>query len=66
MMNALRLTDGFSLRLFEERTGLPLAAALPGLSAAEAGGLITRDHKHATPTPTGRRFLNEMLEIFLP
>ncbi len=66
MMNALRLTDGFSLRLFEERTGLPLAAALPGLSAAEARGLITRDHKHATPTPMGRRFLNEMLEIFLP
>ncbi len=26
MMNALRLTDGFSTRLFEERTGLPLTA----------------------------------------
>ncbi len=66
MMNALRLTGGFPLRLFEERTGLPLAAALPGLDAAEARGFIVRDHERAAPTARGRRFLNEALQIFLP
>ena len=66
MMNALRLTDGFPLRLFEERTGLPLAAALPGLDAAEARGFIARDHERAAPTILGRRFLNDALQLFLP
>ena len=65
MMNALRLTDGFPLRLFEERTGVSLAAALPGLDQAEARGLIVRDHERAVPTLLGRRFLNELLQIFL-
>jgi len=66
MMNALRLAEGFPLRLFEERTGLPLAAALPGLDIAEARGFIQRDHERAVPTALGRRFLNDVLEIFLP
>jgi oxygen-independent coproporphyrinogen-3 oxidase len=65
-MNALRLAEGFPLRLFEERTGLPLAAALPGLDIAEARGFIQRDHERAVPTTLGRRFLNDVLEIFLP
>ena len=52
---------GFPLRLFEERTGLPLAAALPGLDAAEARGFIVRDHERAAPTALGRRFLNDAL-----
>ena len=66
MMNALRLAEGFPLRLFEERTGLPLVAALPGLDIAEARGFIQRDHERAVPTALGRRFLNDVLEIFLP
>ena len=66
MMNALRLAEGFPLRLFEERTGVPLAAALPGLDIAEARGFIQRDHERAVPTTLGRRFLNDVLEIFLP
>jgi oxygen-independent coproporphyrinogen-3 oxidase len=66
MMNALRLAEGFPLRLFEERTGVPLEAALPGLDIAEARGFIQRDHERAVPTTLGRRFLNDVLEIFLP
>ena len=31
MMNALRLTEGFALSLFNERTGLPLSTILPAL-----------------------------------
>jgi len=66
MMNALRLTDGFPLALFEERSGIPLIAALKGLDEAERRGLVERDHERVVPTALGRRFLNELLQIFLP
>ena len=65
MMNALRLNDGFPVRLFEERAGLPLTAVLGGLDEAERRGLIARDHARIAPTPLGRRFLNDLLQIFL-
>lgn len=66
MMNALRLTGGFDTALFTERTGLPVTAAQAALDAAEQRGLITRDHLRITPTQTGRRFLNDLLGLFLP
>ena len=66
MMNALRLTDGFELALFEERAGVPLVSALRGLDEAERRGLIVRDHQRVAPTEPGRRFLNDLLQIFLP
>ena len=66
MMNALRLSDGFAPSLFFERTGLPLTAAEKPLRLAEAQGLITWDEKTICPTPLGQRFLNELLELFLP
>ncbi|MDP2782969.1 MAG: radical SAM family heme chaperone HemW [Sulfurimicrobium sp.] len=66
MMNALRLTDGFPLGLFEERTGLPLASVLGALDEAEKRGLVTRDFVQVRPTELGRRFLNELLQGFLP
>jgi oxygen-independent coproporphyrinogen-3 oxidase len=66
MMNALRLTAGFALRLYEERTGLPLTTVLPQLEVAEHAGLIERDHLWVRPTLRGRRFLNDLLQGFLP
>ena len=66
MMNALRLTGGFPLVLFEERVGVPLTVVLKQLAAAEQRGLIERDHQRVAPTPLGRRFLNDLLQIFLP
>ncbi len=66
MMNALRLGDGFHARLFEERAGVPLTAVLRELGEAERRGLITRDHERIAPTPLGRRFLNDLLQTFLP
>ena len=66
MMNALRLSEGFPLTLFEERAGVPLVHALRGLDEAERRGLIVRDHQRVAPTELGRRFLNDLLEIFLP
>ncbi len=65
MMNALRLTEGFALALFEERSGMPLVSVLKGLDEAERRGFIVRDHQHATPTELGRRFLNDLLQIFM-
>ena len=65
MMNALRLNGGFSLVLFEERAGVPLTSVLKELDIAEGKGLITRDHQRVEPTPLGRRFLNDLLQVFL-
>jgi len=65
MMNALRLNAGFDLELFRQRTGLDLTRILPQLDAAEARGLLIRDHRLATPTPLGSRFLNDLIALFL-
>ena len=65
-MNALRLSEGFALSLFEERTGVGLVSALEGLDEAERRGLIARDHAKVAPTELGRRFLNDLLQIVLP
>ena len=66
MMNALRLSAGFEIALFTERTGLAIEAASPALAAAEEKGLIERDGGRIRPTERGRRFLNDLLELFLP
>ncbi len=65
MMNALRLTEGFETRLFQERTGLPVAVVAKELEEAERRGLIVRDHQAIAPTALGRRFLNDLLQLFL-
>jgi oxygen-independent coproporphyrinogen-3 oxidase len=65
MMNALRLTEGFALSLFAERTGLPITTIAHELALAEEQGLIARDHAHLRPTVRGQRFLNDLLQIFL-
>jgi putative oxygen-independent coproporphyrinogen III oxidase len=65
MMNALRLTGGFPSRLFEERAGIPLMHVRKELDEAERRGLIERDYQRIAPTPLGRRFLNDLLALFL-
>jgi oxygen-independent coproporphyrinogen-3 oxidase len=65
MMNALRLNEGFSTELFAERTSLPLLLIRTELEMAEQRGLLTRDLQRIAPTELGRRFLNDLLEIFL-
>jgi len=66
LMNALRLTDGFEMALLQERTGLPITGIQQQLNEAEQRGLIIRNHSYITPTLTGKRFLNDLLQIFLP
>jgi len=65
MMNALRLTEGFPVAMFTERTGLPITAAAKALDAAEEQGLILRDHERIRPTERGQHFLNDLLQLFL-
>ncbi|MCW5605267.1 MAG: radical SAM family heme chaperone HemW, partial [Burkholderiales bacterium] len=65
MMNALRLTEGFTTELFAARAGLPLTTVLRELEEAERRKLIARDHRRIVPTPLGRQFLNDLLQIFL-
>ena len=65
MLNALRLNDGFEANLFAERTGLALNTIDKALNAAEAKGLLYRDHRIIRPTELGRRFLNDLQQMFL-
>ncbi len=65
MMNALRLNRGFDPALFAERTGLPLALAEPGLARAQALDLLEWTPQCIRPSARGRRFLNELLQLFL-
>ncbi|MGA9032746.1 MAG: radical SAM family heme chaperone HemW [Sulfuricaulis sp.] len=65
MLNALRLVDGFPSPLFQERAGLPISACEPELALAENKGLIEWDTRAIRPTPQGRRFLNNLLELFV-
>ena len=66
MLNALRLIEGFPVSLFAQRTGLPITAVAAELDRVEAAGLLVRDHQHIRPTQKGQRFLNDLLEPFLP
>jgi len=66
MMNALRLTEGFPVGLLAERTGLQIAVAEKALREAERRGLIVRDHERIVPSALGQRFLNDLLQLFLP
>ena len=65
MMNALRLVEGFDTPLFQERTGLPLECVQKELLEARRRGLLDVTPQRIAPTEQGRRFLNDLLEIFL-
>ena len=65
MLNALRLVEGVPVALFAERTGLPITALGPALDAAEARGLLQRDHLAMRPTALGLRYLNDLVSLFL-
>jgi len=66
MLNAGRLADGFALDLFEERSGLRAKALEQQLQTAVADGLLSHRGRQIAPTLQGRRFLNELLQRFLP
>lgn len=67
MLNALRLTSGFSASGFSARTGLPFATVESRMQEARERGLIEqRDGGNWRPTAHGLRFLNDLQASFLP
>ena len=66
LMNALRLTGGFEIALLQERTGLSITNIQQQINEAEQRGLIVHNNSYMTPTLTGKYFLNDLLQIFLP
>lgn len=65
MMNALRLTDGFDLNLFKERTNLSINVIDKEIRIAKYKKLIIEKNGRIEPTILGQNFLNELLQIFL-
>lgn len=66
MMNALRLTEGINTALFLQRTGLPISVIDAQLQDAEKRGLLEWDIEKLKPTAFGLRYLNDLLQIFMP
>ena len=66
LMNALRLVEGVPAALFGERAGLPLAALEPGWSQARTRGLLESDPERLQASELGLRFLNDLLQAFIP
>lgn len=66
LMNALRLVEGVPATLFAERTGLPLAALEPALNRARKVGLLEEDPERLRASERGLRFLNDLLQEFMP
>ena len=67
MLNALRLSDGFSARVFCERTGLSRARLDAIMSPAAERGFVERTSEPGwRASALGRRFLNDLQAGFLP
>ena len=65
MLNTLRLTSGFELRLFTDNTGLLLNLILPLLNKAKAQGLLEYNTQRIYPTERGLQYLNDLQTLFL-
>ena len=66
MLNALRLAEGFTLAAFEARTGMARASiAAPLRAGVLCGWLAEGSGGHYVPTLLGRRFLNDVIALFL-
>ncbi len=66
MLNALRLAEGVPTSTFVERTGFPLAIVAKPIEIATRKGLLEPDPVVLKPTELGRRFLNDLQQLFLP
>jgi len=66
MMNSLRLCDGFSSEQFTHHTGIAFSEIATQLLELEQRGLISITNDVVASTHQGRRYLNDLLEYFLP
>ena len=65
MLNALRLHEGVTWSLFEARTGLSYDNIALEVNQLIKQGLLVDDNEHLQPTALGRRYLNQILRVFL-
>lgn len=65
MMNALRLYQKIPIALFLERTALSIENIAPYLEEAKNKGLLHWDETSIETTSLGKRYLNDLLQIFL-
>ncbi|MGI9276060.1 MAG: radical SAM family heme chaperone HemW [Endozoicomonas sp.] len=63
LMNALRLNQGVCEKVFTERTSLDLSVLQEGREQAVRKGLLEPGDR-LQPSPQGRLFLNDLLELF--
>nr|WP_305119098.1 radical SAM family heme chaperone HemW [Tahibacter harae] len=66
MLNALRLEDGYPQSLFAARTGLDAAQIAAPLAEAGRRGWLECTGGLVRPTALGKRFLNDVIALFLP
>jgi putative oxygen-independent coproporphyrinogen III oxidase len=66
MMNAMRIAQDVKLSTFHEKTGLTFNDIMAPLKKAQEQGFLefTPDTIHVTPL--GKRFLNDLLTLFMP
>ncbi len=65
-LNRFRLKQGFTLAEFQAACGLPAADIQPMITRACDDGLLDFDGKQVKHTDTGWRFLDDLVERFLP
>jgi oxygen-independent coproporphyrinogen-3 oxidase len=65
-MNVLRLDQGFSPATFTAATGLPYAAIETIVNNITADGLLSVKDGIIKATPRGQRYLNELLQGWMP
>jgi len=66
MLNALRLCKGFSPSLFAMNTGISMEYIQPLLDTAAVRGFILYESNIIKATETGKNYLNDLLQIFMP
>ena len=65
MLNAFRLKEGFSLELFESRTGQNFQTVSQQINKAKKIGLLEIKNDRIIPTEKGFNFVNDLQEMFL-
>jgi oxygen-independent coproporphyrinogen-3 oxidase len=66
MLNALRLQRPVTASLFQQRTGQSIKRFSSTIAQAQTDGLLQFDGIQISTTEFGRRFLNDLLQRFLP
>lgn len=66
MLNAMRLKEPVTALHFQQHTGQSIATIKTELERAQKDRLLTFDGKYIVVTELGHRFLNDLLQRFLP